>query len=207
MFSQSYDKGGEIYVSVTDNRQLLPHSGSLIKRGEPEEIIKKFKKYNQRYYLQEGGFMNKTSLVVGIAFVFIVGIAALGVVYAASQNMTSQPVGSAMSNQPVMAQSTADQPVSLASVSVKEFTLSASNYSYSSNSIRVNKGDTVKITLKNDEGMHDLVIDEYNVRTKLLNSGEEETIIFTADKTGTFEFYCSVGKHREMGMKGMLTVM
>jgi uncharacterized cupredoxin-like copper-binding protein len=29
---------------------------------------------------------------------------------------------------------------------------------------------------------------------------------FVADKTGTFEFYCSVGNHRQMGMVGTLVV-
>ena len=32
------------------------------------------------------------------------------------------------------------------------------------------------------------------------------TAEFTADKVGSFEYYCSVGSHRSMGMKGVLKV-
>lgn len=41
---------------------------------------------------------------------------------------------------------------------------------------------------------------------KIIEGGQEDVIEFTPDKAGSFEYYCSVGKHREMGMKGMLTV-
>lgn len=54
--------------------------------------------------------------------------------------------------------------------------------------------------------MHDFVIDELNVKTKIVKDGESETVEFTPDQTGTFEFYCSVGQHRQMGMKGTLIV-
>ncbi len=70
----------------------------------------------------------------------------------------------------------------------------------------VKKGDTVKITFVNSSGLHDLKIDEFNVATKQLAAGKEETVTFVASKTGTFEYYCSVGNHRAMGMKGTLTV-
>lgn len=92
------------------------------------------------------------------------------------------------------------------SSAVKAFTIAAANYSFTPGAISVKKGDTVKITLKNTGGFHDLVIDEFGTGTKRLNNGQEETVIFVADKTGTFEFYCSVGSHRQMGMKGTLTV-
>ncbi|KKT09719.1 MAG: Plastocyanin [candidate division WWE3 bacterium GW2011_GWB2_43_22] len=56
------------------------------------------------------------------------------------------------------------------------------------------------------EGTHDLRLDEFNVATKLLKAGETDTVEFTADKAGVFEYYCSVGEHRKMGMVGTLTV-
>ncbi len=70
----------------------------------------------------------------------------------------------------------------------------------------VKKGDTVKITFKNSGGMHDWKIDEFSAGTKVLQVGQQETIQFVADKAGTFEYYCSVGQHRAMGMKGSLIV-
>ncbi len=88
----------------------------------------------------------------------------------------------------------------------KSFTVTGSNFSFDPKTITVKKGDTVKITFKNADGMHDFKIDEFNVATKQIQGGEEETVTFTADKVGAFEYYCSVGKHRQMGMKGTLTV-
>ena len=89
---------------------------------------------------------------------------------------------------------------------VKEFTVSGGNFAFAPNVMTVKKGDTVKIIFKNDEGFHDLVIDEFKVATKQIAAGAEETVEFVADKAGTFEYYCSVGKHREMGMVGTLMV-
>ncbi len=84
--------------------------------------------------------------------------------------------------------------------------LEAKPFSFSQKEIRVKKGDTVKIQFTNKEGFHDWVIDEFNARTKQLQAGQTETIEFVADKTGTFEYYCSVGQHRANGMVGKLIV-
>jgi len=89
---------------------------------------------------------------------------------------------------------------------VKEFTVTGKNFAFDATTLAVNKGDTVRITFKNMEGFHDWKIDEFNASTKQLKSPGEETIEFVADKAGSFEYYCSVGKHRAMGMKGTLTV-
>jgi len=89
---------------------------------------------------------------------------------------------------------------------VKEFTVEGKNFEFSLSSIEVNKGDKVKITFKNTGGTHDWVIDEFNARTKVIKTDESDTVEFTADKVGSFEYYCSIGSHRAMGMKGTLTV-
>ena len=89
---------------------------------------------------------------------------------------------------------------------VKEFTVQGQNFSMTPNKITVNKGDKVKITFKNTGGMHDFVLDEFNVKTNPIESGQEATVEFTADKAGSFQYYCSVGNHRAMGMFGTLTV-
>lgn len=89
---------------------------------------------------------------------------------------------------------------------VKEFIVTGKNFSFSPSTITVNKGDKVKITFVNSEGFHNFKIDEFGVITKQIKSGASETIEFTADKAGSFEYYCSVGSHRVMGMRGTLTV-
>lgn len=92
-------------------------------------------------------------------------------------------------------------------VVVREFTVTGSKFKFDPATISVKKGETVRITFVNAEGMHDWVIDEFTGgRTKVLNQGQSETIEFVADKAGTFEYYCSVGTHRQMGMEGTLSV-
>jgi plastocyanin len=89
---------------------------------------------------------------------------------------------------------------------VKTFTVDAQNFSFSMKEIKVKKGDRVKIVLVNKGGFHDWVVDEFNAKTKQIGAGSTDTIEFTADKVGTFQFYCSVGNHRAMGMVGNLIV-
>ncbi len=91
-------------------------------------------------------------------------------------------------------------------LAVREFTVSGKNFSFVPSTMRVNEGEMVRITFKNDSGTHDFVVEGYNQRTKILQSGQSETIEFLADKKGTFEYYCSVGTHRQQGMKGALIV-
>lgn len=89
---------------------------------------------------------------------------------------------------------------------VKEFTVVGGNFTFSIASMKVSKGDKVRVIFQNEEGFHDFRIDEFNVATQKIKAGAEEIVEFTADKTGTFEYYCSVGTHRAMGMKGTLIV-
>ncbi|MBP9711984.1 MAG: cupredoxin domain-containing protein [Candidatus Pacebacteria bacterium] len=90
--------------------------------------------------------------------------------------------------------------------SVKSFTITGQNYSFAPNFIKVKKGDTVKITFQNLNGRHNLIVEQLNIATKILNEGEQQTITFVADQVGTFEYYCSVGNHRLSGMHGIIKV-
>jgi len=89
---------------------------------------------------------------------------------------------------------------------VVEFDIRASNFKYDLSEIRVKVGDRVKINLTSEQGEHDLVIDELGVRSKILMDNESEVVEFVANEKGTFEYYCSVGQHRQMGMVGNLIV-
>lgn len=89
---------------------------------------------------------------------------------------------------------------------VKEFVITGQNFSFTPSVITVKKGDKVKITFKNVAGFHDFTIDGFGVATRRSQSPATEFLEFTADKTGSFEYYCSVGTHRLMGMKGILKV-
>lgn len=74
--------------------------------------------------------------------------------------------------------------------------------------LHVQPGDTVRITLVNgDPTLHDLNIDEFNVHTAQLVEDEQTEIVeFVAAAAGTYEYYCSIPGHREIGMKGKLIV-
>ena len=89
---------------------------------------------------------------------------------------------------------------------VKEFTIASDHFSFVPNSMQVKKGDRVKITFSNPLGTHDLKIDEFNAATPKLSAGQNAVVEFIADKAGAFEYYCSVGNHRAMGMWGTLVV-
>lgn len=89
---------------------------------------------------------------------------------------------------------------------VKEFNVTNSSLKFDPTEITVNQGDKVRITFKSGGGVHDFTLDEFNVKTKSLSSSQEETVEFTADKAGTFEYYCSISNHRELGLKGNLIV-
>jgi len=89
---------------------------------------------------------------------------------------------------------------------VKTFEIDASNFKFSLSEIRVNRGDRVRIVLNNTGGIHNWVIDEFNAKTKQIEGPATDTVEFTADRTGTFEYYCSVGQHRQNGMVGQLIV-
>jgi cytochrome c oxidase subunit II len=87
----------------------------------------------------------------------------------------------------------------------KAISVEGGNFFFKPNEIRVKKGEKVTITFTSAGGMHDFVIDEFNVKSETINSGST-TVEFTPDKAGTFEFYCGIGMHRKMGMVGKLIV-
>ncbi|MFQ5998329.1 MAG: cupredoxin domain-containing protein [Candidatus Bathyarchaeia archaeon] len=78
--------------------------------------------------------------------------------------------------------------------------------------INVNVGDIVEITLNNDgQIVHNWTLDAdspspYDVTTADVFAGESDTISFVADKPGTFNYYCAIPGHRDLGMVGELIV-
>jgi len=89
---------------------------------------------------------------------------------------------------------------------VRTIEVEAGVYYFKPSEIKVKKGEKVRIVLKNVEGMHDFVIDELKVNSGIIQSGQTTEFEFVAEKTGEFEYYCSVSNHRAMGMKGTLVV-
>ncbi|MEK6872173.1 MAG: cupredoxin domain-containing protein [Nanoarchaeota archaeon] len=72
--------------------------------------------------------------------------------------------------------------------------------------IIVNEGDKVRIEFSSSEGFHDWNIDEFNAATQKIEAGGKSSVTFVANKKGNYEYYCSVGQHRQNGMKGKFIV-
>jgi len=88
----------------------------------------------------------------------------------------------------------------------KVFDVEGANFAFSQTEIRVKKGDTVRINYTSTDGFHDFVMDEFGAATERVNTGGSTYVEFVADQAGTFEYYCSVGSHRQLGMVGNLIV-
>jgi len=109
---------------------------------------------------------------------------------------TSAP---ASNNQPDSSSTSTSGPI-------KEFTVQGGNYYFNPGQITVNKGDRVKITFQNNDGFHNLTVDGFNVATPAIGAGQNASVEFTADKAGSFQYYCNIDGHRDKGMNGTLTV-
>lgn len=91
---------------------------------------------------------------------------------------------------------------------VKEIAVSSRGLAYDVSEIRVNVGDTVRVTYTNGGGRHDWVVDEFEgAQTDVIRAGQSQTVEFVADRAGSFEFYCSVPGHRQAGMYGSFVVV
>jgi plastocyanin len=158
--------------------------------------------------------MNRNMLIIiGVVLVLLVG----GVLFISNSQTANSPTPTpeiaqnaeqTMSPEQIQmdASQSGESTTSSTSDKVKEFTVMGSAFKFEPATLTVNKGDKVKITFKNLGGTHDFTIDELDVKTKTIQSGQEETVEFTASQAGSFEYYCSVANHRQMGMKGTLVV-
>lgn len=121
-------------------------------------------------------------------------------------NMDNQQATSSMSGDNTSMGATTSINAQVNTGTTKSFTVTGNNFAFSPSTMTVNKGDKVRVTFINQQGTHDWKIDEFKAATKVISGIGQETIEFTADKSGSFEYYCSVGTHRQMGMRGTLTV-
>jgi len=87
-----------------------------------------------------------------------------------------------------------------------EVTMTAVKYSFDPNTVRVKKGDRVKLVITATDRDHGFKLAAFHIEQKL-PKGEAVTVEFTADQAGTFPFECSVFcglGHKKM--KGQLIV-
>jgi cytochrome c oxidase subunit 2 len=145
-------------------------------------------------------------LVTGIVVLVIIG----GILLLSSKkanNQSTQTIQTQQTHIQAKSQPTSVMTQTMSNTSVQTVTIEGGNFYFKPNEIRVKKGQKVKITFSNvGNTMHAFVINEFNVKIDPIPGGQSATAEFTPDKSGTFEFYCSIPNHRQMGMKGNLIV-
>lgn len=156
--------------------------------------------------------MSYTRYVIIILLILVVAIGAMYFLKKNSQQTAIQPkpmiteTATPTANTAMKSITPTTTGSAAKNMTVQKFTVTASNFTFTPKTLTVKKGQPVEITFTNAGGAHDFVINEFTVKTQILASGKSETVTFTPDKTGTFDYYCSVGNHRAMGMQGTITV-
>ena len=69
--------------------------------------------------------------------------------------------------------------------------ISAKKFSYTPHIVKVDRGDEVTIRLISEDVTHGLYLDGYGNETRA-HPGQDGSITFIADKTGRYNFRCSV---------------
>jgi nitrite reductase (NO-forming) len=74
--------------------------------------------------------------------------------------------------------------------------------------LKARVGETVEITISSGEGaQHDIVIPALNVASAKFDKATGATRVrFQLTKAGTFEYYCTIAGHRQIGMEGVFEV-
>lgn len=158
----------------------------------------------------------KSPLFLSILLIFILAGGGMYVLNtkegATPENMTMDH--SSVSSSGVMVESKSSIAVPAAGQPVKEFVMNSfvefvdgkPKPQFAPNTLTVKKGDFVRIKITVTKGMHDFKLDEFGIYAATpLN--QETLVEFTADKAGTFIYYCNQPGHRELGHWGTLTVV
>ena len=92
------------------------------------------------------------------------------------------------------------------SEALREFQLTAQKFEFSPQTIKVKRGDRVKLTVTAIDAQHGFKLEAFHVKQKV-PKGQAVTAEFTADQAGSFPFQCShfcgMGHSK---MKGQLVV-
>jgi len=89
---------------------------------------------------------------------------------------------------------------------VHEIQVTLRKYEFSPGTLRVKKGEQVRLVMAAADHDHGFKLDDFNINQKI-PKGTTVVVEFTADKAGTFQFHCSsVCGLGHRGMKGILVV-
>lgn len=146
--------------------------------------------------------MNNKGILIGIVVIVIVALGGFFVL-----NMNKSTTNTLNENVSPTASPVSESEATPPATNVTEITIEGEEFEFTPSQITVKKGEKVKLTFKNTGKFpHDYVITDLNIATKRIQPGEEDTVEFTPNETGEFQFICSVGNHEEQGMVGTLMV-
>lgn len=96
---------------------------------------------------------------------------------------------------------------SSSSSSAQRIEVVGTEFAYNPSTLTVKRGQTVEIVFKNEGSVaHDLLIDEFNVKTAAIAAGQSTTVRFTPNQAGQFKIYCAEPGHEAAGMVATLVV-
>lgn len=87
----------------------------------------------------------------------------------------------------------------------REIRVTADDFAFDPDRITVAAGENVAIVLSSVDILHDFVIDELDAHVSA-KPGATATGGLSADRSGTYAFYCTEPGHRDEGMEGTLVV-
>jgi uncharacterized cupredoxin-like copper-binding protein len=88
----------------------------------------------------------------------------------------------------------------------EEVEVTAVDIAFEQETLELPADTDVTIVLTNEGFLqHDLVIEDTDYKTELLDNGESAELVVNLP-AGEYTYYCSVAGHREAGMTGTLTV-
>ena len=128
-------------------------------------------------------------------------VIALGITGCTTGSSTSTNSGTSMQDNSNGQAGTGDND------NVKVIRVEAYNFGFDVTGPQINKGDKIKVIVTSREGTHGFALPAFNVDLHPISPGEEKSAEFTADQSGSFDYFCNVPcgpGHRNM--RGVLTV-
>jgi len=154
--------------------------------------------------------MKKYLMIMGIISLFLIAACAQQPAANDVQNEADDPSGAVM-EVPVPGNEVEETVVvkdesSMAESPVVEISMTARQWEFEPAAITVKEGQRVKLTIRSIDVAHGFALPDFGVSQRL-EPGKTQIVEFTADKKGTYTFFCNVAcgaGHRDM--KGQLVV-
>ncbi|MDZ7749397.1 MAG: plastocyanin/azurin family copper-binding protein [Halofilum sp. (in: g-proteobacteria)] len=85
--------------------------------------------------------------------------------------------------------------------------IEATEFAFEPAKIEVEQGETVRLKLVNNGNLsHNLHLRGADTQTDTIQTGNSDSVEFTATEDGTVHFFCDVPGHEQAGMTGRLKV-